>query len=389
MGLSSDDVLSKPTEAQRLLAETEETVRYCRNVIAESVASLRSRGKFDSESSVPDNITEIQKLCDDVLLAARESQVFFDNIHVVKTMKIGNSSFFDGPKRLEAMLDGIHVIKVRTSAMLFGFEIGHKIKATIKTPSTSTDETEADRLLRKTEEEVERLKKAVDRYAAILQSKGLTISDASMESATAKQRRMADEVLVAARKNKQIFDDSKLSIEEMSEGLPKFTTALQKMHDDLDRVSREASVINAMIDKGLASKNSEAATAIPVTKATIAEMPPLMDAKDEPEPSTSVVILADGHAFLAIDSVTEESKGYNIRFIMGDGIELNRSDFSQGGIEEFLHGHVAIFNVKEMVFQVVVTIDGQVKIFRKYLLKSANDPKTIQTSLNYALTYLV
>lgn len=238
MGLSTDDVLSKPTEAQRLLAETEEVVRECRAVMAESIRFLRETGTLD-----PKNITDM--------------------------------TIWDGT------------------------EIAHKINES-KRAHILPVEIEADRLLRKTEEEVERLKKALDRYAAILVSKGLKI--------------------------------------------------------------------------------------IPITEATVAEMPPLVD---EIEPSTSVVILADGHAFLAIDSVSEESGGYNIRFILGDGIELKRSGFSQRGIDEFLRGHVDVFNIKELVFQVVVTTDNRVKICRKFLWKSANDPKTISSCLNYALTYLV
>lgn len=400
MGLSTDDVLSKPTEAQRLLAETEEVVQECRTVMIKTTNFLREAGTFDPESSVGVSMEEQQKACDEVLRAARESQVFIDNLDL---KNITNRTIWDGPKRLEAMLAGIHRIKALTTAMRYGTEIANKINKEAKPePTASPDppsrlahilpvetETEADRLLRKTEKEVERLKKALDRYASILISRGLKISDADVNRISSEQRKLCDEVLVAARNNKQIFDESKLSIADMDEGQSKFTVILRNMHDDLDRVSREASVLNGFIDKGLAAKNLEPVKIIPVTRATVLSMPPLVDAKREPEPSTSVVILADGHAFMAIDGVTEEFGGYNIRFILGDGIELHRSEFNQEGMIEFLRGHVSMFNIKEMVFQVVVTADKQVKICRKFLWKSANDPKTIPSCLNYALTYLV
>jgi hypothetical protein len=180
--------------------------------------------------------------------------------------------------------------------------------------------------------------------------------------------------LAEAEKTKRTIDEVIAKAASPAGALSESHEHIVEMLDGIATISKETSAMALGLQMHSKHSSNPTASIIPI----VTEM----------GPTTSVEILGNGQAFLAIDGVTKETGGYTCRLLLGDGTEFHLSGFSIEGIVKFIQQHREIFGVEEVIFRVLVTVGGETKIARKFGWK-LSEKRSLQQSLEYCLFYLV
>jgi hypothetical protein len=181
--------------------------------------------------------------------------------------------------------------------------------------------------------------------------------------------------LAEAEKTKKTIDEIIAKAASPTDTVCETREYIVDMVDRIATINKESSLMRFGLQLDPNRSSIPTATIIPVV--------------EEERPTTSVEILGNGQALLAIHGVTEGANGYDCRLLIGDGPELRRSEFSIEGMLRYIMHHREIFSVEEIIFKVLVTDNGETKIARKFGWKSSQDKFSLKSALDYCLFYLV